>query len=231
VGADFRATDVRFDATGTQFHLEAKGRSYLVRLPLIGGFNVQNALAALATASGVGMELRAAVAALADAPQTPGRLERVPARRAFQIFVDYAHTDDALRNALRAVRELRPRRLIVVFGCGGDRDRAKRPLMAAAAEQFADWTIVTSDNPRSEDPEAILAEIVTGFRADRHECVTDRQAAINRAVALAGPGDIVVIAGKGHEKTQEIQGRKVPFDDVAVARWALDDKPVEVEEG
>ena len=119
---------------------------------MIGSFNIYNSLAAIAAAASLGMELRAAVAAIASAPQIPGRLQRVPAKRSFQVFVDYAHTEDALRNVLRALQELKANRLITVFGCGGDRDRAKRPLMAAASEEFSDWSILTSDNPRSEDP-------------------------------------------------------------------------------
>jgi len=228
--ADFRATDVRFDATGSSYHLAAKGRSYLVRTPLIGAFNIYNSLAALAAVSAMGMELRAAVAALAKAPQVPGRLERVPARRNFQVFVDYAHTDDALRNVLRTLRDLKPARLITVFGCGGDRDRAKRPLMGAAAEEFSDWSILTSDNPRSEDPLRILADIRQGLRGSRHEEIPDRAEAIRKAVSLAGAGDIILIAGKGHENYQEFADRKVSFDDVSVARWAIEERRVEIEE-
>lgn len=230
VGQDFRATDVKYDATGSSFHLEAKGRNYLVRTPLIGSFNIYNALAALAAASSMGMELRAAVAAMAKAPQVPGRLERVPAKRNFQVFVDYAHTDDALRNVLRTLRDLGPARLITVFGCGGDRDRKKRPLMAAAAEEFSDWSILTSDNPRTEDPLSILADIRKGLRGKRYEEIPDREAAIRQAVNLAGPGDIVLIAGKGHETYQEFANEKIPFDDVAVARRALEGKRVELDE-
>lgn len=230
VRADFRATDVKFDATGSSFHLTAKGRSYLVRLPLIGSFNISNALAALAAVNAMGMELRAAVAALARAPQVPGRLERVAARRSFQVFVDYAHTDDALRNVLRTLRDLKPQRLITVFGCGGDRDRAKRPLMAAAAEEFSDWTILTSDNPRSEDPLRILADIRAGMRRKRYEEIPDRAEAIQKAVQLAGAGDIVLLAGKGHETYQEFAGgKRIPFDDGAVARRVIEAKRVEVE--
>ncbi|MFZ4681993.1 MAG: UDP-N-acetylmuramoyl-L-alanyl-D-glutamate--2,6-diaminopimelate ligase [Terrimicrobiaceae bacterium] len=228
--ADFRATDVKFDATGSSFHLQAKGRSYLVRTPLIGSFNIYNALAALAAVSSMGLELRAAVAALAHAPQVPGRLQRVPAKRSFQVFVDYAHTDDALRNVLRTLRELNPNRLITVFGCGGDRDKAKRPLMAAAAEEFSDWSILTSDNPRTEDPLAILAGIRAGLRGNRHEEIPDREAAIRQAVERADAGDIVLIAGKGHETYQEFATGKVPFDDVVIARRAIEAKRVEVEE-
>lgn len=228
---DFRATDLKFDAAGTTFHLAGKGRSYLVRTPLIGVFNVYNTVAALAAVSAMGMELRAAVAAMAKAPQVPGRLERVPAKRSFQVYVDYAHTDDALRNVLRTLSELRPARIITVFGCGGDRDAAKRPLMAAAAEEYSDWCIVTSDNPRSEDPQRILAGVEKGFRHDRHEQIVDRAVAIHRAVELAGPGDIILIAGKGHETTQESATGKTPFDDVVVARRAIGAKLVEGNEG
>jgi UDP-N-acetylmuramoyl-L-alanyl-D-glutamate--2,6-diaminopimelate ligase len=229
MGSDYRASDVRFDATGSEYHLEARGRAYLVRLPLIGSFNIYNSLAAIAAASSMGMELRAAVAAIAKAPQVPGRLERVPAKRSFQVFVDYAHTEDALRNVLRALRELQPNRLITVFGCGGDRDRAKRPLMAAASEEFSDWSILTSDNPRSEDPLFILSEMRAGLHSNRHEEIADRTEAIRRAVALADAGDIVLIAGKGHETYQEFADRKIPFDDSAVARRAIEEKRVEID--
>jgi UDP-N-acetylmuramoyl-L-alanyl-D-glutamate--2,6-diaminopimelate ligase len=230
VGSDFRATDVRFDATGSAYHLEARGRSYLVRLPLIGSFNIYNSLAAIAAAASMGMELRSAVAATANAPQIPGRLERVPAKRNFQVFVDYAHTEDALRNVLRTLRELKPNHLITVFGCGGDRDRAKRPLMAAAAEEFSDWSILTSDNPRTEDPAGIVSEIRAGFRGNRYEEILDRTEAIRKAVKLAGSGDIVLVAGKGHEAYQEFADRKIPFDDCAVARRAIEERRVEIEE-
>jgi UDP-N-acetylmuramoyl-L-alanyl-D-glutamate--2,6-diaminopimelate ligase len=230
VGSDFRATDLRFDATGSAFHLQARGRSYLVRLPLIGSFNIYNSLAAIAAAASMGMELRAAVAAIAHAPQIPGRLERVPAKRNYQTFVDYAHTEDALRNVLRTLRELKPKRLITVFGCGGDRDRAKRPLMAAASEEFSDWSVLTSDNPRSEDPARILSEIRAGFRSNRFEEILDRTEAIRKAVSLAGPGDIVLVAGKGHEPYQEFADRKIPFDDCAVARRAIEDRRADIGE-
>lgn len=228
--ADFRATDLHTDAQGSRFHLAARGRSYLVRLPLIGNFNIANALASLAATAALGLEVRAAVAALASAPQVPGRLERVPAKRSFQVFVDYAHTDDALRNVLSTLSNLQPHRLLVVVGCGGDRDRAKRPLMAAVAEEFADWTILTSDNPRSEDPEQILADMRAGLRADHHEVIPARDEAIRRAVDLAEPGDLILIAGKGHETYQELASGRVPFDDSKIARRAIEAKRLEFEE-
>ena len=136
--ADFRASNFKTELAGTSYQLDAQDRSFLVRLPLIGKFNIYNSLAALAAATAMGVPLRAAVLALATAPAVPGRLELVPAKRNFQVYVDYAHTDDAMHNVLRTLRELNPHRLIVVFGCGGDRDRAKRPLMGRAAEQWSD---------------------------------------------------------------------------------------------
>ena len=212
----FRASNIQHAATGTTFRLDAKGRSYLVRTPLIGLFNVYNTLAALAAVSSMGVELRRAIAAAATIPQVPGRLERVPGKRNFQAFVDYAHTPDALENVLRSLRQLSPARIITVFGCGGDRDHSKRPLMAAAAEQNSDKVIVTSDNPRSEDPMAILRETEKGLRGSGHEIYVDRESAIRRAVELAGPGDFILVAGKGHENYQETATGRHPFDDVKV---------------
>jgi UDP-N-acetylmuramoyl-L-alanyl-D-glutamate--2,6-diaminopimelate ligase len=153
----------------------------------------------------------------------PGRFEPVDEGQDFAVLVDYAHTPDSLENVLAAARPLTAGRLVCVFGCGGDRDRGKRPLMGAIAARLADHTIVTSDNPRSEEPAAIVDEILAGID-DRSttEAIVDRHAAIERAVALAGAGDVVVIAGKGHEQGQEFEdGRKLPFDDVSVAREAL----------
>jgi UDP-N-acetylmuramoyl-L-alanyl-D-glutamate--2,6-diaminopimelate ligase len=196
---------------------------------LIGRFNVANSLAALAAASSMGVSLRDAIMSLAKSPQVPGRLEAVPAKRQFQVFVDYAHTPDALLNVLKTIRELSPRKVICVFGCGGDRDRAKRPLMAATVDQHADFGIITSDNPRKEDPDAIIAEVEKGFRSERYEKITDRAQAIARAITLAQPRDIVLIAGKGHETYQEFGDHTIPFDDVQVARRALENKPVEFE--
>lgn len=223
--ADFRASNCRTDMNSSSFQLDAEGRSWLVRLPLIGVFNISNALAAIAAASAMGVDVRTAVLALASAPGVPGRMQAVPGKRAFKVFVDYAHTDDALRNALKTLRDLQPRHLITVFGCGGDRDSGKRALMGAAAEDGADWTILTSDNPRSETPEKIVDDILSGMRRKTHEVVLDRKAAIRRAIESAGPRDIVLIAGKGHETVQEIGGKVEPFDDVAVAASVIEDLP------
>ena len=222
--AMFRAVDLRTDFHGTQYSLHAGGKSYLVRLPLFGPFNVYNSLAALASMHALGHDVRKSVDALKDAPQVPGRLEMVPGPKTFRVFVDYAHTPDALENVLRTLRSLQPSRLITVFGCGGDRDKAKRGPMGRAAEEGSDWCIVTSDNPRSEDPAAICDQIVAALRGKNHETILDRRVAIRRAVAMAGPGDIVLVAGKGHEDYQEFADRKVPFDDVAEAALAIREK-------
>ena len=217
--AELRATDLRSDFGGSTF--EAGGLE--LRLPLPGRFNVLNALGAVAAARELGVGDEAIVAALPDAGRVPGRFEPVDEGQGFALLVDYAHTPDSLENVLAAARPLTRGRLLCVFGCGGDRDRGKRPLMGEIAARLADHTIITSDNPRSEDPAAIVAQIMAGVgeRAVA-ESIVDRRAAIGRAVDLAAPGDVVVVAGKGHEQGQELEGgRKLPFDDVAVAREAL----------
>ena len=217
--AALRATDVAFGLTGSTFTVE--GRT--VGTPLPGRFNVLNALGALAAARALGVADNTSIAALAGAGRVPGRFEPVEAGQPFAVLVDYAHTPDSLENVLRAAREIAQRRVIVVFGAGGDRDRGKRPLMGRAARTLADLVVVTSDNPRSEDPEAIIAEITEGTGSGPGvEAMVDRRAAIGHAVELAQEGDVVVIAGKGHEQGQEFAGgRKIPFDDVTVAREAL----------
>src|SRR6266404_1423059 len=225
--ADFRASNYRMEFGGTSYQLDARGKSYLVRVPLIGRFNVANSVAAIAAANALGVSLREAVLTLAKSPQVPGRLEMVPAKRQFQVFVDYAHTPDALLNVLKTLRELGPRRLIVVFGCGGNRDREKRPLMGQVVDQNADYAVITSDNPRKEDPDKIIAEIEKGFRGNHFEKITDRASAISRAIEIAQPRDIVLIAGKGHENYQEFSDHTVPFEDIQVARRAIENHPVE----
>jgi UDP-N-acetylmuramoyl-L-alanyl-D-glutamate--2,6-diaminopimelate ligase len=218
-GADLRATGVRSTMTGSTF--DAGGLE--LRSPLPGRFNVLNVLGAVAAVRALGVSDDTIVAALPEAGRVPGRFEPVDEGQDFAVLVDYAHTPDSLENVLRAARPLTQRRLLCVFGCGGDRDRGKRPQMGEIAARLADHTIVTSDNPRSEDPEAIVAEILAGIGdRDRTEAIVDRHDAIERAVAMAGAGDIVVIAGKGHEQGQEFEaGRKIAFDDVTVAREAL----------
>jgi UDP-N-acetylmuramyl-tripeptide synthetase len=192
---------------------------------LLGRFNAENLLAALGAALAAGVPPEAAAAGLGSVGGVPGRLERVEAGQDFLVVIDYAHTDDALRNLLETVRGLEPRRVVTVFGCGGDRDRTKRPLMGAVAARLSDVVVVTSDNPRSEPPETIVAEILRGMggrsRAEQHTLV-DRREAIARALELAGPGDVVVIAGKGHETYQTVRDRNLPFDDRLVARELLE---------
>ena len=220
--ADFRAVNPRYELTGTTFEFEHKGRSLLVRIPLIGQFNVYNTLAALAAAHGMGCNLRDSVRAMQSAPQVPGRMERVTERERFHVFVDYAHTPDGLVNALASARGLRPGRIITVFGCGGDRDRAKRPLMAKAAEEGSDVCILTSDNPRTEDPARIFEDARRGFSRTSNTVIADRKEAIQTAIENAREGDLILIAGKGHETYQDIEGVKHPFDDRRVARQLLD---------
>jgi UDP-N-acetylmuramoyl-L-alanyl-D-glutamate--2,6-diaminopimelate ligase len=215
-GADVRATDVRTGREGLSFRVGGLE----VRSALHGRFNVENCLAVVATARELGVADEATVRGIAAVRGVPGRLEAVEAGQPFLVIVDYAHTPDSLENVLRTARPLATQRLIVVFGCGGDRDRAKRPVMGGVATALADLSVLTSDNPRSEDPRAIVAEVEAGARDGRgaYEVEVDRRAAISRAIGLAGPGDVVVIAGKGHETYQELADRTIPFDDREVAR-------------
>ncbi len=245
--ADYSATDVRCDFQGCRFALRTPAGTREVALPMPGRFNVANALGALAAAHALGGELDVLVGALERGVRVPGRFEAVDEGQDFAVLVDYAHTPDSLENVLGAARELTGAggapgaggrvpgepggtgRVICVFGAGGDRDRGKRPLMGEIAARLADVAIVTSDNPRSERPEAIIAEILAGAEdapqpegASPISSISERRAAIFRAIASATPGDVVVIAGKGHEQGQEFaDGRKLPFDDVQVAREAL----------
>jgi UDP-N-acetylmuramoyl-L-alanyl-D-glutamate--2,6-diaminopimelate ligase len=218
--AAVRAESVHFQPRGSEWCLCADGQRHSLRLPLIGDFNVMNALGAAAAAWQLGMPLSAIVARLRTVPQVPGRLEVIHERPA--VLRDYAHTPDALERALQAVRPFTRRRLIAVFGCGGDRDRGKRPEMGSIAERLADQVIITSDNPRTEDPEAILDDIERGMGAMRHERIEDRERAIARALTLADPeGDVILLAGKGHETYQVRGTTKHPFDEKEiVARLA-----------
>jgi UDP-N-acetylmuramoyl-L-alanyl-D-glutamate--2,6-diaminopimelate ligase len=219
--ATYRATEVRTDLYGSRFTVTGPDGAHELRSALRGRFNIYNALGAFAAARVLGVGLGTALTALETGGQVPGRFETVDEGQPFAVLVDYAHTPDSLENVLAAARHLTDGRLHVVFGCGGDRDRGKRPLMGEIAARLADRVIVTSDNPRSEEPEAIITEILTGIdRPVEHE--VDRRVAISGAVAQAGPGDVVVIAGKGHEQGQEFaDGQKLPFDDVTVAQEAL----------
>jgi UDP-N-acetylmuramoyl-L-alanyl-D-glutamate--2,6-diaminopimelate ligase len=217
--ADYSAREVEFDAGGASFSV---GEMQL-RTGLPGHFNVANALAAFAAAEALGVGSEIAAAGLARAARVPGRFEPIDEGQGFSVLVDYAHTPDSLENVLRAARRLTGGRLISVFGAGGDRDRDKRPKMGRAGAELSDLTVVTSDNPRSEDPAAIVAEVAAGAEgAAELEVVVDRREAIALALGRAKPGDTVVIAGKGHEQGQEFEeGRKIPFDDREVAREEL----------
>ena len=219
--ATYRASDVRTGLSGSHFTVSSPDGVAEVSSPLPGRFNVYNALGALAAARALGVPFATAVAALARAGQVPGRFQLVDEGQPFAVLVDYAHTPDSLQNVLVTARGLTDGHLHVVFGCGGDRDRGKRPLMGEIAARLADHVIVTSDNPRSEEPAAIIAEILAGIDRPVEHSV-DRRAAISAAIDAAAAGDVVVIAGKGHEQGQEFEGgRKLPFDDVTVAREAL----------
>ena len=218
--AEVRATDVRFEPRGSVWQLEAGGAAARVALPLIGDFNVANALGAAAAALALGAGVHDVAARLCAVPQVPGRLELLSEHPA--VLRDYAHTPDALARALIALRPFTPGRIIVLFGCGGDRDRGKRPLMAKVAQAHADHLVVTSDNPRTEDPEAILDEIVAPLEKGRYDRIEDRRQAIAHAVALADPGrDLVLLAGKGHE-TYQIRGTTtLPFDEKLIVHALL----------
>ncbi|MBI4168588.1 MAG: UDP-N-acetylmuramoyl-L-alanyl-D-glutamate--2,6-diaminopimelate ligase [Acidobacteria bacterium] len=243
--ADVRIASARATTAGTEVTLsvapgfEAAGAPapLALRSPLLGRPNASNLAAAAAVGLALGVPRRAIARGLESVGGVPGRFERIDLGQPFDVLVDYAHTDDALRNLLRAVRELGPRRILTVFGCGGDRDRGKRPLMGFAAAEGSDLVVVTSDNPRGEDPQAIIEEILPGVRQaqagdergalDPARCVVipDRKEAIRRALSLAATGECVVIAGKGHETYQILRDRTVPFDDREVARDLLKRRP------
>lgn len=216
VHADVCPEDVAFHAAGSTFALG--GTRFDVRLP--GRFNVENALCAIATARAMGISDADSARGLASLERVPGRMDHVRGA-GIDAIVDYAHTPDALENVLRTARDLTHKRVLVVFGCGGDRDRGKRPLMGEVAARFADRSYVTSDNPRTEDPQAIVEQIAAGMGSSDTRIVVDRAAAIHAAIDDAQPGDVVVIAGKGHEAYQIVGTQTLPFDDVEVARAAL----------
>ena len=221
--ADFRASELTTGLTGSSFTALTPEGPLALRTPLPGRFNVQNVLGAVAAVHALGVPLAQIAAALPQAGRVPGRFEPVEEGQPFAVLVDYAHTPDSLENVLQAARDLTEARVLCVFGCGGDRDRGKRPLMGEIAARLADEAYVTSDNPRSEEPARIVADVVVGTGSGPGVHVeVDRRRAIFDAVAAARPGDVVVIAGKGHEQGQEFaDGEKLPFDDVTVAREAL----------
>jgi len=223
--AALRASQIELSAAGTRMVVHTPESNFACRLSLIGRHNAYNALAAAGIATLLGVETPVIQTALNSAAAVPGRLEPVMWGQPFGVFVDYAHTDDALRNVLRALREITPGRLLLAFGCGGDRDARKRPRMGRVAGELADFTIVTSDNPRRESPERIAAQIAAGFESppgERYLIELDRQRAIDDLLREARAGDTVLIAGKGHETYQEFEDTVVPFDDRVHARETLE---------
>jgi UDP-N-acetylmuramyl-tripeptide synthetase len=222
--ADVYAEELRLGLDRTRLRARTPAGVLELESALLGRFNASNLLAAVGAGIALGLSAETLQRGVATLAGVPGRMEKIALGQDFTVLVDYAHTDDALKNLLETVRGLGPRRVITVFGCGGDRDRSKRPLMGAVAARLSDIVILTSDNPRSEPPEAIIAEIRRGIPASRAEdthVVPDRREAIARALELGREGVVVVIAGKGHEATQVIRDRSLPFDDRQVARDVL----------
>jgi UDP-N-acetylmuramoyl-L-alanyl-D-glutamate--2,6-diaminopimelate ligase len=228
--ADVTPGPLEFTLSGLSFDLRTPRGSVRIESQLVGRPNVSNILAAAATAVALGVPLEAIAEGVRALPGVPGRFEVVSGPSdEVTVVVDYAHTDDALRNLLETARPLAPRRLVTVFGCGGDRDKTKRPLMGMVAARLSDVVVITSDNPRSEDPQRIIDEISRGIpaggqgtRAPEVRTIVDRREAIEHAVEQADAGDVVLVAGKGHEKYQQIGDRVLPFDDGQIARNALE---------
>jgi UDP-N-acetylmuramoyl-L-alanyl-D-glutamate--2,6-diaminopimelate ligase len=227
-GADFRAEKVEVRLEGISMALRVAGQKAGVQSPLTGRFNAYNILAAAAAGSAFGLSWEIISEGIRHAPAISGRFERIASPGGWTVIIDYAHTPDALQRTLEAIRELMPGgeggRIITVFGCGGNRDRGKRPQMGRIASLGSDLTIVTSDNPRSEDPSAIIAEVMAGIAPGRHvQSEPDRRVALRWALAQASAGDVVLVAGKGHERVQEIAGRRIHFDDHEEVRAALEE--------
>jgi UDP-N-acetylmuramoyl-L-alanyl-D-glutamate--2,6-diaminopimelate ligase len=224
-GAQFRARQVESGFAGLRFTVQAPHGDTAVQSPLVGHINVYNVLAAFTAAHSLGLAPAQIASGIASCQAVPGRFERVDAGQPFLVVVDYAHTDDALRNVIRVARGLTSGRILTLFGCGGDRDKRKRPLMAAAAAEGSQFVIVTSDNPRSEDPQAIINDALPGLAAFHtpYAVEPDRATAIALALREARPGDVVLLAGKGHETYQVLRDRTIDFDDRVVARAALRD--------
>jgi UDP-N-acetylmuramyl-tripeptide synthetase len=222
-GAAVRAQRITSSFEGVRFEVQFGGRTYPLESPLVGQINVYNILAAWCTAFANGIDPEVIAEGIRECSAVPGRFERVQMGQPFLVVVDYAHTDDALRNTIAVARRLTDKRVITLFGCGGDRDRTKRPLMGKAAAEGSDLVVLTSDNPRSEDPLAIMNDAMVGIRRldTPHIAEVDREKAIRRAIEAAGPGDVVIIAGKGHETYQILKDKTIPFDDREVARAVL----------
>jgi len=222
-GADLRGSALNMTFEGLRFTVQHGAERVELTSPLVGKFNAYNILAACGTALSYGLDWKTISSAIAQCPRVPGRFESIQQGQSFLVVVDYAHTDDALRNVISVARELHPKRVITLFGCGGDRDRSKRTLMAQVAAELSDYVVLTSDNPRSEDPLAIINDALVGLRRfdTPHALEPDRAKAIRAALREAGAGDIVILAGKGHETYQVLKDRVIHFDDREVARDVL----------
>jgi UDP-N-acetylmuramoyl-L-alanyl-D-glutamate--2,6-diaminopimelate ligase len=222
-GAAARACDIRFGFEGLHFDVCVGGARFPLVSPLPGRMNVYNILAAWCAGRSYGIAPEILARGIAECQAVPGRFERVDEGQPFLVVVDYAHTDDALRNVISVARRLEPKHIVTLFGCGGDRDRVKRPLMGEAAAELSDFVVLTSDNPRSEDPLAIINDALVGLwrRDTPHVEEPDREKAIRIALEHAEPGDIVILAGKGHETYQILKDRVIPLDDREVARKVL----------
>jgi UDP-N-acetylmuramoyl-L-alanyl-D-glutamate--2,6-diaminopimelate ligase len=218
-GADARARKISSTFEGLRFEIQFRDAVYRIESPLVGQINVYNILAAWCAAFANGIEPEMIAAGIQECAAVPGRFERVQMGQPFLVVVDYAHTDDAIRNTIAIARSLTDKRVITLFGCGGDRDRSKRPLMGMAAAEGSDFVVLTSDNPRSEDPVAIMNDALVGLRRfdTPHITEPDREKAIRKAFEVAGPGDVVILAGKGHETYQVLKDKTIPFDDREVA--------------
>ena len=222
--ADIAVKNIRPSLSGSTFLLQTPRGAQEIKTPLIGFHNIYNLLAAAGAAYADGISLEDIKTAIEKFSNVPGRLEKIETKRGYHVFVDYAHTEDGLKNVLSSFKEISPARIILVFGCGGDRDKTKRPKMGRIAGELADFTIVTSDNPRSEDPQAIVDQVVKGFSKSVYKVILDREEAIREALRSANKGDIVLIAGKGHEDYQIFKDKKIHFDDREVVRNILSEK-------
>ena len=219
--ADIMAKDIKFDISHSEFTLVSGKANLKLKTPLIGRYNVSNILACAAWAIEEGLDLKIIQAAIESFSCVPGRLQRIETGRGFSVFVDYAHTDDALNNVIKTLRQVTGGRIIVVFGCGGQRDKTKRPKMGAVVTEFADYAVITNDNPRSEEPLAIIEEIKSGIKKDNYCVIPDRRQAIKKSLSIAADGDIVLVAGKGHENYQIIKDKRLDFDDREEVRACL----------
>ena len=221
--ADFKAENIIITSSGVDFILLTKDGMFPVSMPIPGKFSVYNALAAIAATHLMGISMQDIIRALVTVPGVPGRVQKIPTRKGFNVIVDYAHTPDGLENVLKSVKDFAKTNIITVFGCGGDRDKTKRPIMGKIAGKYSNYTILTSDNPRSEDPEEILNHIENGIKqiGKNYEKILNREEAIKKAIEIAKKDDVIVIAGKGHEDYQILKDRIIHFDDVEIAKKYL----------